>query len=237
MTFDGQLPLDLPSRDSYSRDDLVVWSGNRLAYDYLFSFPGWSSPLCLIEGPAKSGKTHLAHIFANLSGALLIEPATGPLSKRLAELLDEDKRPVVIDDFDQFESAESELFHLINASMRSGRPVLMTASAPIDRWTFLTDDLKSRARLATRFVLGEPDDAELTQIFVKLLADRQLSVDLSVVSYLLARMERSVAEVVEMVRLLDRLSLARGRAITRALAAEALAMRPQAQHNDEDGAE
>ncbi|MCC0023582.1 MAG: hypothetical protein H6874_05110 [Hyphomicrobiaceae bacterium] len=233
MSFDGQLPLDLPARDSFSRDDLVVWQGNRLAFDYLLSFPDWSSPLCLIVGPPKSGKTHLAHIFANLSGALLIDSDTGTLSQLLAELLEEEKRPVVIDDIDRFETAERELFHLINASMRSGRPVLMTASGPVERWAFVTDDLKSRARLATRFELSEPDDVELTQIFVKLLADRQLSVDLSVVSYLMARMERSMQDVVGMVHLLDRLSLAKGRAITRALAAEALAMREQAPQNEE----
>ena len=171
--------------------------------------------------------------FANLSGALLIDSDTGTLSQLLAELLEEEKRPVVIDDIDRFETAERELFHLINASMRSGRPVLMTASGPVERWAFVTDDLKSRARLATRFELSEPDDVELTQIFVKLLADRQLSVDLSVVSYLMARMERSMQDVVGMVHLLDRLSLAKGRAITRALAAEALAMREQAPQNEE----
>ncbi len=101
----------------------------------------------------------------------------------------------------------------------------MTAQSSVAEWPYRTNDVKSRARLAAHFSLTAPDDILLSQMFVKLFADRQLTVDPKVISYLVDRMERSSEEVVALVELLDRLSLSRGRAVTRAIAAEALAVR------------
>ena len=58
---------------------------------------------------------------------------------------------------------------------------------------------------------------------MKLLADRQLAIDAGVLDYILLRMERSCAAACALVEALDRESLARGRRITRAIAAEVLA--------------
>ena len=107
--------------------------------------------------------------------------------------------------------------------MRDRRPVLLTAREPIANWPFETDDLKSRARLAARFTLTLSDDIQLSQMFVKLFSDRQVSVDPKVVAILVARMERSPEEAVALADIADRLALARGTAITRRIAAEALA--------------
>jgi chromosomal replication initiation ATPase DnaA len=101
----------------------------------------------------------------------------------------------------------------------------LTARTAVAEWPYQTNDVKSRARLAAHFSLTAPDDILLSQMFVKLFADRQLSVDPKVISYLIGRMERSSEEVVALVELLDRLSLSRGRAITRTIAAEALSIR------------
>ena len=110
---------------------------------------------------------------------------------------------------------------------RDERPILMTARTQVAEWPYRTNDVKSRARLAAHFSLTAPDDILLSQMFVKLFADRQLSVDPKVISYLVGRMERSSEEVVALVELLDKMSLSRGRAITRAIAAEALVIRSE----------
>jgi chromosomal replication initiation ATPase DnaA len=114
---------------------------------------------------------------------------------------------------------------LINQSMRDRRPLLMTAREGVANWPFQTDDLKSRARLAAHFTVTSSDDIQLSQMFVKLFDDRQVAVDPKVIAYLVARMERSPEEAVVLAGMLDRLALMRGTAITRALAAEALALR------------
>jgi chromosomal replication initiation ATPase DnaA len=120
------------------------------------------------------------------------------------------------------------LFHLLNQSMRDGRPLLLTAREIVANWPFETDDLKSRARLAAHFTVASSDDIQLSQMFVKLFDDRQVAVDPKVVAYLVARMERSPEEAVLLAGMLDRMALMRGTAITRALAAEALALRDAA---------
>ena len=70
--------------------------------------------------------------------------------------------------------------------------------------------------------LEAPDDALLSAVLVKLFADRQLAVAPSLIPYLVARMERSIAAARELVARLDRRALAEGRGVTRGLAAEIL---------------
>ena len=71
-----------------------------------------------------------------------------------------------------------------------------------------------------------PDDALLRAVLVKLLVERQLVVDTTVVEFLAQRIERSFAAARDLVERLDREALARQRRITRALAAEILRASP-----------
>lgn len=222
----GQLALELGHTPSHAEADFMVGEGNRLAYAHIMAFPNWSGPLTLITGPAKSGKSHLARIWADRSGAR----APGP------DALEELSRaggtaPLVIEDVDRRGYDEAALFHLLNQSMRDRRPLLMTAREAVVNWPFETDDLKSRARLAALFTVSTSDDIHLSQMLVKLFDDRQVAVDPKTIAYLVARMERSPEEAVILAGLMDRMALERGSAITRTIAAEALAQRGAA-HDD-----
>jgi chromosomal replication initiation ATPase DnaA len=220
----GQLPLELGHNVSLAEADFVVGEGNRMAYAHIAAFPNWSGPLTLIVGPAKAGKSHLARIFADRTGART--PAPDAL-EGLAR--DGGTAPLVLEDVDRPGYDEAALFHLLNQSMRDGRPLLMTAQEPVAHWPYQTEDLRSRARLAAQFAVAAADDIQLSQMFAKLYSDRQVTVEPKVVAYLIARMERSPEEAVALADLTDRLALARGTAITRAVAAEALAQRGTAQ--------
>ncbi|MHB1109497.1 MAG: P-loop NTPase family protein [Devosia sp.] len=222
----GQLAFELGHTPSHAEADFMVGEGNRLAYAHIMAFPNWPGPLTLIAGPAKSGKSHLARIWADRAGAETPE----------TEALEELSRaggaaPLVIEDVDRRGYEEAALFHLLNQSMRDRRPLLMTAREPVANWPFATDDLKSRARLAAFLSVSTSDDIHLSQMFVKLFGDRQIAVDPKIIAYLVARMERSPEEAVLLAGLMDRLALERGTAITRSIAAEALAQRGAA-HND-----
>ena len=74
-------------------------------------------------------------------------------------------------------------------------------------------------------------------MFVKLFGDRQVAVDPKIIAYLVARMERSTEEAVILADLMDRLALAKGTAITRSIAADALdrrrVARGEAQHEQD----
>ena len=220
----GQLPFDYGHEPSHLEDDFIAGDGNRLALAHVLSFPAWPHPLTLIEGPAKSGKSHLARIWAERAGAAVA--ASGDI-EGLARA--GGRQPVLLDDVERSGYAEAALFNLMNQSMRDNRPLLLTAREPIANWPFETDDLKSRARLAQRFTLALSDDIQLSQMFVKLFGDRQVAVDPKVIAYLVQRMERSPEEVVALADVADRLALARGTAITRHIAAAALAERGVAQ--------
>lgn len=220
------MALDLGHTPSHAEADFIVGEGNELAYAHILAFPNWPGPLTLLVGPAKAGKSHLARIWAARSGAAFAEAdeieslsAAGGTA------------PLVVEDVDRLGYDEDALFHLLNQSMRDRRPLLMTAREGVAGWPFRTDDLKSRARLAANFTVHISDDIELSQMFVKLFGDRQVVVEPKVIAYLVARMERSPEEAVILAGMLDDMALARGSAITRALAAEALALRGAA-HDD-----
>lgn len=210
-----QLPFDYGHDPSHLEADFIEGEGNSLALAHIRAYPNWPGALNLIEGPAKSGKSHLARIWAGRARAEIVGP-----HDMLAALPPD--LPLVIEDVERSGYDEAALFHLLNRSMREGRPILMTTREPIANWPFATDDLKSRARLAARFTLALSDDIQLSQMFLKLFHDRQVTVDQQVIRYLVARMERSPEEAVTLVELADRIALSRGTAITRSVAAAAL---------------
>ena len=96
------------------------------------------------------------------------------------------------------------MFHLLNAARERRCFVLLTARTPPGDWGLATPDLLSRLRLAPSAVLGDPDEALVRAILVKLFLERQIVIDTSVVEFLAARIERSVTAAKSMVEALDR---------------------------------
>ena len=213
----GQLAFELGHAAAHGEADFLVGEGNALAHGRILAFPHWSEPVTLLVGPAKSGKSHLARIFADRSGARFA--GVGDLEALATQ---GGQGPLVVEDVDRLDYDEAGLFHLLNQSLRDGRPILLTAREDVANWPLATDDVRSRARRATAFTLELTDDIQLSQMFVKLFGDRQIRVDPRTIGYLVARMERSTEEVVLLADLMDRLALAKGSAITRSIAAEAL---------------
>jgi len=147
------------------------------------------------------------------------------------ELQRDDIRPLafpvgqaaLIEDLDQGQIDEEGLFHLMNVLRGAGGSLLLTARRSPANWSLRLPDLASRLRAATLAEIGPADDALLSGVIVKLFADRQLEVEPHVVAFLLARMDRSLAEAMRLVERIDALSLERQCRITRALVSEILA--------------
>ena len=176
--------------------------------------------MTLIIGPTKSGKTHLARIWAaNCQAAIPGADQVGDLAVKGGTV------PVLLEDVDRAGFEETALFHLLNQSMRDSRPLLMTSREPVANWPFVTDDVKSRARLATCFNILAASDMQLCHMFAKLFEDRQIVVSPNIISYLVARIERSPAEVFALSEILDRLALKKRRPIGRKIAEEAIRIR------------
>lgn len=215
-----QLVFDLGHIPSLKEADFIVSEGNELAYGHICSFPNWAGPLALIIGPAKAGKTHLGMIWQERAQAQLV---TADNIKQFTG--DGGMQPVLIDDADRARFDEAELFHLLNRSMRDGRPVLMTARLAPEHWNLATNDVLSRVRLASQFHVEPADDIQLSHMFVKLFEDRQIAVDPKIITYLVLRMERSPQEAVALVSIMDKLALTRRTGISRTIAAEAIEIR------------
>jgi chromosomal replication initiation ATPase DnaA len=129
---------------------------------------------------------------------------------------------ILLEDADSAKRVENELFHLLNLVREAGTHLAITARQWPDSWGLSTADLLSRLRLAPAVEIGEPDDALVRAVLVKLFVDRQLVVDTSVVEYLAVRIERSLDAARAIVEALDREALAQNRPITRPIAIDVL---------------
>lgn len=212
-----QLPLSFHHDPASARDDLIVSDRLSAAISIVDRWPDWPSPVVVLTGPAGSGKSHLTAIWARKAGA---EPIT---LHDDAAIVAASAGPVYCEDIDRAGFDETRLFHVINAVRSEKTALLLTSRLWPAAWTVTLPDLASRLKAATVVEIGEPDDALLTQVLVKLFADRQLTIDSRVAAFLVSRMERSLAAAQLVVDRIDHLALARGTRITRALAGEALA--------------
>jgi chromosomal replication initiation ATPase DnaA len=214
-----QLAFALPHAESLTRDNFLEGPANEAALSLIESWPDWPNRIMLLVGPEGSGKSHLAAIWAELAGArstsahaLTAEAVPGALAT--GALVIEDLKPSAFD--------ERATFHLLNLAREDDASVLITARVPPSAFEVELRDLKSRLRAVPVVSLLQPDDHLFRGLIVKFCADRQLSIDEAVVSYLTSRIERSYAAARHAVDLLDTEALRLGRPVTRALAAELL---------------
>jgi len=215
----AQLPLDLAHRPALGRDDFLVAPANAEAVAWLDRWPDWPAPALVLTGPAGSGKTHLAQVFAARSGAVVLLPEN-LATARLPELVGAAPAAIVEE---AAHAPEAALFHLYNLLAERGGHLLLPAREPPARWGIALADLRSRLLAAPVAALQPPDDILLAAILVKLFADRQLAVGAEVLAYLVPRLERSFDAAARIVAALDRAALAAHRPVTVPLAREVLA--------------
>src|ERR1700731_2898339 len=214
-----QLTLNLTPDPGYERENFVVSASNEQAYAMIELLPSWPDPTLLILGPSGAGKSHLGAIWASIAKAGIQSAAS--LAAEDIEALAA-AGPLLLDDADAIGQSEAQLFHLVNLMRERGTALVLTAKTPPDAWGLRTADLVSRLRLAPTVAIGPPDDALMRAVLVKLLIDRQLVIDTSVVGYIALRLERSLDAARSFIDALDREALARQRRISRAIAADVL---------------
>jgi chromosomal replication initiation ATPase DnaA len=213
------LAFELPHAESLSRDDFLEGSANAEALGLIDGWPDWPNRVMLLAGPEGCGKSHLAAIWAEQAGARstmahTLTAATVPGTLATGAVVVEDLCPGNFDD--------RALFHLLNLAREDGAYVLMTSRVAPVAMDIALRDLRSRLRAVPVVQLKAPDDQLFRALIVKFCADRQMSIDETVVSYIASRIERSFAAARRTVELLDSEALRLGRPVTRALAAELL---------------
>ena len=213
-----QLILDWPHQPSFAREDFLPAASNREALSSVDRWPNWPSRMLLLVGPEGSGKSHLAALWATAATAETIHGES--LGDERTEI--PIRGALLVEDADRAGEAEERLFHLINAALQIEAWVMLTGRTGPDAWGLKIPDLLSRLRLAPIVRLGPPD-RELTEtVLFKLFSDRQLQVEPRVIAYIATRMERSLGAARQIVAMLDRQALEKGRRVTRAMAAEVM---------------
>ena len=217
-----QIPFDFDPRPALGGDDFLVAPSNAAAVQWVERWPDWPGPVLVIAASEGAGKTHLAHVFQAQTGARLITAkdlqalrADGALAGAHALVLED------VETFLDFGLAE-ELLHLYNLAREEDVKILMTALRPPARWAVDLKDLSSRLKTAPVAEISPPDDSLLTALIVKQFADRQLSVDQDVLTYMLARMDRSFRGARDLIRAVDERALSQKRAITIPLVRQAI---------------
>ncbi|MGE3150117.1 MAG: chromosomal replication initiator DnaA, partial [Pseudorhodoplanes sp.] len=160
-----QLAFALPHDESFAREDFLEGPSNRAALALIESWPDWPARTIALVGPHGSGKSHLASIWAERTGARFLS----------ARALDIDNLPpalatgaLVLEDIAIAETDERTLFQLLNLAREDDAFLLLTApTAPVG-WTTRIRYLGSRLRAVPAVALDAPDDSLLRSVLVKL---------------------------------------------------------------------
>lgn len=209
----SQIPLPLPATVRLGRADFITGPGNAAAVAFVDSWPDWTSSAAVLYGPTGSGKSHLAGIWAERAGAVIL--AARDLDARCLAAT----APVVIEDVGLLgREREAVLFALLER----GHSLVLTAEQPPASWAPEIPDLVSRFAALLAFPLWAPDDALLEGLARKLFADRQVQVPDSVIVQMIRALERSPGAVRDFVARADGAALAEKRPISLGLIRELL---------------
>lgn len=213
-----QLVLDFPVHTALGPEAYFVSASNSAVVEAVGNWRGWPGGKLMIVGPPASGKTHLARMWMEESGAEALDrrdlgaprPEGGLMALESAHEIA--GRPEM-----------EEAMLRLHDSLQSGKGrLLMTADKPPAQWGVKLKDLASRLMTVPVAELRLPDDRLLSAVMVKMFSDRQLVISPRVIEYLIPRMERSFLSAKSIVDAADRAALAEGRAVTRQMASKIL---------------
>ena len=159
-------------------EDFIVAPCNEQALRFIERWPDWPTRAAAIWGPRDSGKTHLARIFADLSGARLVS------ASELSDV-DPDTETAIAVELDETQADMDRDRLLFALFERPSGTLLLTGRTPPSEWPVVLGDLKSRFDALLAFEVWAPDDHLLSALIRKQFADRQLEITDAIVRRLL----------------------------------------------------
>lgn len=192
-----RLPLqrDLPASEA----GFVMSDCNRAAAALLETWPNPVGGVVALCGPAGSGKSHLAQLWAERTGAL---PLDG-VEAAQADPLELEGRAVLLD---RAQDADDEtLFHLINLAQGPGGALLLVSRAAPGAWKVQLPDLRSRLDAVVTVAMEAPDDTVMAAILNARFAERSIAAPRDAIDYLVKRIDRSAEAAAAVVDRLDAL--------------------------------
>jgi chromosomal replication initiation ATPase DnaA len=228
-----QLTLDLSHRPALAREDFLVSPSNASAVALVDQWPNWPTHGAVIVGAPGSGKSHLASVWQQRTGAALRKADTLSVDSVADDFA---SGSLVVEDADAAGLDERALFHALNLARQQGRLCPAHVGKPVGQWPLRLPDLVSRLKALPEATILPPDDALLRGVLVKHFADRQIAVAEPVISFILMRMPRSMEALRTIVGQIDARALAEKAEVTRPFVARVLAeyAAPDLFHHDED---
>jgi len=209
----NQLRLDLSQPAAYRPDAFVISPANADAVDMVLGqWREWPSRALALVGPEGTGKTHLARLWLQDSGGVILQP---PFAGTLGL-----SAPVLVEDADRVTDPEG-LFHLLNHAAAGGL-VLLTARTLPHTWPTALADLRSRFNALPVAEMGAPDDEILSSVLENLFVQHNIRPAADLIPYLLPRMERSATAARRIVEILDDAAAREHREVNRSLAVQRL---------------
>ena len=131
-----QLAFDLPSRPALGKSDFFISDCNSMAVKLMEDWENWPNRQHILSGPAGSGKTHLALVWArsmsanvlNIAEIVNIDLQKAPSASFVIENMDEQPENVEL---------ENNLFHLFNMLLANGCYLLLTGKKDPIYWLSL----------------------------------------------------------------------------------------------------
>lgn len=202
------LPFDEP--EHFAAADFIEATSNAQARAALAA-GGWVNGRLVLWGEEGSGKSHLAHLWADHCGARILA------AQRLRVPVSPDGSPLLIEDIDTTADPVA-LFATIERATSADQPVLLTCRVPPARLLIEPADLASRLRASLTIQIKPAEPALLDTLLLRLASARQITLPEPLRQFLLTHLPRRPAVLREAVARLDRYALALGTAPSRRIA-------------------
>ena len=204
------MPLSFTLRERFTLDHFAVGENTELLASVCRPVDGFYCTW--IWGRAGAGKSHLLQAVSHEMGATFV-PATEIPTVDGYEVFDR----VLIDDIHAWigdRPAEEALMRLYNNRLQRGLVLVATSSQPPAQLCFALPDLASRLRSAACFEILPPSDEEAGVVLRRVARDRGFQLDTNVVSFLLRRTGRDLADLLNLLETIDVASLSAQRRVT-----------------------
>ena len=201
------LPLHL--REAQGRNSYIVGKSNLEAIKWIDKFPNWTNDGLIIIGPKSSGKSHLTSVWQNKSLCAVFK--SKDIENENVDVLN--TKHLAIENIEMISNYKF-LFHVINIKKEKNYKILFTSRENINDLNISLKDTSSRLLTFPQTKILLPTDDVLKGLIYKLLKDKGIRINASLINYIFLRIERTYEAVNELTSQIDKLSLERKKKIT-----------------------